>query len=64
MKKKYIKNDDPCIEWLENNFNGYDLFYFTTEEGNDVINCYFKSDNTKFCSFSKNVIRGILESYN
>lgn len=63
MKKKYIRNEDPCIEWLENNFNSYDLFYFTSSEGTNIINCYFKSDNSLYCTFYRSLIKRILESY-
>lgn len=66
MKRQgYVKNSNKYIEWLENNMNGYDLFYF--EESNadpDKVVCYFKSDNKKFCDFYKSIIDGIISSEN
>ena len=31
--KKYFKNDNKYIEWLENNMNSYGLFYFKESVG-------------------------------
>lgn len=61
MKKTYIKNDDPCIEWLENNFNSFDQFYFKAKEG--IINCYKKSDDSLYYSFDRKMIEGIIETH-
>ena len=62
--KKYIKNENKYIEWLENNMNNYNLFYFLDEENTNFVSCFFKSDNTKFCTFYKNILDGIISSEN
>lgn len=65
MKRKYVKNDNKYIEWLENNMNGYDLFYFKEDPDNDnQILCFFKVDDSKWCTFYKNIIDKILVSEN
>lgn len=65
MKRKYVKNDNKYIEWLENNMNSNGLFYFKEDLENDnLINCYFISDNSKWCVFYKNILDKILGEEN
>lgn len=64
-KRKYIKDENKYIEWLENNMNRYELFYFKEDEKNDnLINCFFKIDDSKFSVFYKNIIDLILGEEN
>lgn len=63
--KKYKKFDNKYIEWLENNMNNYNLFYFEESSTDaNAINCYFKSDKTHFCIFLKDVIDTIISQEN
>lgn len=53
---------DKVIEWLEKNMNDLGLFYFVPGVTVDnYIHCYFKSDNTMFCTLYRDVIEKILE---
>ena len=60
--KKYITNDNKYIEWLENNMNSYELFYY--KDCGDIIKCYSKSDDSEYCIFYKNIIDNILGEEN
>lgn len=62
-RQKYIKNSNKYIEWLENNMNGYDLFYFSVGSG-DEVDCFLKSDNSKFCVFYKHILDTIINGEN
>ena len=61
MKRRFVSNDNKYIEWLENNMNHYDLFYFKESESEEgIIECFFKDDDTKFAKFYKKIIEEIL----
>ena len=63
--KKYIKHENKYIEWLENNFNSHNLFYF--EEDPNVDNnilCKNKETDKVFATFYKNIIDKILGEEN
>ena len=65
MKRKYIKNDNKYIEWLENNMNRNELFYFEEDPTNEnCINCFFKVDKSKWCVFYKNILDEVLREEN
>ena len=61
MKRRFISDDNKYIEWLENNMNHYDLFYFKeSEDGDNTIRCFFKDDDSQFAVFYKKIIDEIL----
>lgn len=58
--RKYIKNENKYIEWLENNMNNYGLFYYKDDVDTDFVYCFFKEDDTKFCTFYKSILDTII----
>lgn len=53
---------DKVIEWLEQNMNKHDWFYYEYDPNIDnLINCYYKHNNRHFCVFYKNVIEELIE---
>lgn len=63
--KKYFKNDNKYIEWLENNMNSYGLFYFKESvEDPNIIDCYFTADQTHFSVFYKNILDTVISEEN
>lgn len=53
--------EDKAIQWLENNMNTNDLFYFKQNKDiKSIIDCYFKIDDRKFCVFYREIIEQII----
>ncbi len=60
-KQKYKKYENKYIEWLENNMNKYNLFYFKERsDQDDTIECRYLIEDSLHCTFSKLVIDQIL----
>lgn len=53
---------DIVIEWLEIVMNKSGIFYFKQNEKEpNLIDCYFKVDNTEFCTFYRDAIEKLIE---
>jgi hypothetical protein len=61
--KKFITDENKYIEWLENNMNRYELFYFKDID-DDTVKAYFKADGREFCTFYKKILDEILSEEN
>ncbi len=54
---KEYQQEQKIMEWLENNMQVNNLFYFKQDLHNkNIINCYYKHTNLHFCEFYKNKI--------
>lgn len=61
IPEKEYQQEQNIMEWLELNMNKDKLFYFHQNGGNkNIIDCYFKCDNTHFCEFYKNQIERLI----
>ena len=50
------------IQWLEQNANKTNLFYFKeNEKDKEIIDCYFKSNNKLFAIYNKDIINKIMK---
>lgn len=52
---------DKVMEWLDANMNKNDIFYFKQTANENIIDCYFKVEETRFCTFYRDVIEELLE---
>lgn len=58
--KEYLKNQ-LIMNWIEENMNKDKLFYFHQNDSNkNIIDCYFKCDDTHFCEFYKDRIARLI----
>ncbi|MBO7615004.1 MAG: hypothetical protein J6T15_04850 [Bacilli bacterium] len=65
MKSKYKKCDNKRIEWLENNMNKFNYFYFKeNKEDKNIIDCYWKGNDKSFCVFYGGIIDKLIEDEN
>lgn len=59
--QEYLMNQ-KIMNWVEKNMQVNNLFYFVQDLNNkNIINCYYKSDNTLFCELYKSKIAAIIQ---
>lgn len=61
IPEKEYQRENQIIEWLQKHMNENDLFYFHQNDNNkNIIDCYFKCDDTHFCEFYKEKIERLI----
>ena len=54
--------EDKEIEWLEENVNKRDMYYFKqNEKDENIIECYNKESNTFLLVFRREIIKQVMQ---